>query len=491
MPITRVGSVANQTTDSTTSPSVTSTIPAGIQAGDFCILCITQNRDTTVVTPPTGWTFLRRVQDTTTAKMDLYTRISDGSGITATTTFSQPTAVAAALISHVVAYRGVDTTNPFIAENGVAEGSTAVSVHSAPALTNTDSGAWGVLNVMMRGVPSPASFTAGAGITELLDTDGGLGTGNNAVAFTGDTNGGVATGSQTFSATSSATTAIGNMWAALLRPAAASSAFSGSLAVTGSGTASFGGSAVGTSGSLAVTGSGSASFGSTAAGASGTLARTGSGSLQLDGALGAKNSLSVSGSAALTLSGQVGALGTLAQNGAGTLTMSGTATQAGIGGTLAVTGSAALSLGQSAASVLGQLARTGSAALSLGQAAASAVGSLAVSGSAALTASGSSLASGSGTLARTGSATLTASGVGTVPVVGSLSATGSAVLTLAAKIGTSGTLARTGSGQLAVGVLGRVMKWTGSTWAPAVVQKWTGSGWVQATVKSWSGSSWT
>ena len=220
MAISRVGAVANQTTDSTLTPSVISTIPAGIQSGDFCILALSVNRDVTVTQAPAGWAFLRRVEDTTTSKFDLYTRVSSGEGITATTTYSQPTAVACALISHVVAYRGVDTSTPFIAEAGTNETGTSVATHSAPTLTNTDAGAWGVFEAAVR-LAGPTSWTVGAGLTELLDTDGGLATGNNLVALTADSNGPVPTGSVTYSGTNPAGSSLGVMWAGLLRPAAA------------------------------------------------------------------------------------------------------------------------------------------------------------------------------------------------------------------------------------------------------------------------------
>lgn len=219
MAISRVGSAQNQVSISTTSVSITSDKPAGLTAGDILVLALDVNRDCSIVTPPTGYTLLRNIVDTSTTKNWIYVRVSDGGGDPTTTEFSQPTAVACVVISEVVAYRGVDNSTPFVVENGTNKTTNAsTNDYPAPTLVNTDAGAWSIYHAFSR-TPGPANWpSAPTGMTELLDVDGGLTTANNIVSQTADSDGTVATGTYNYTTSCSAAAAAATMWAGFLKP---------------------------------------------------------------------------------------------------------------------------------------------------------------------------------------------------------------------------------------------------------------------------------
>lgn len=201
-----------------TNANITGNMPVGTQAGDLLICFCSENKAATITDPGGSWILLDGPISETAQTSKTYYLISSGSD-------TAPTASSATTGQwrmDIAAYRGVDNTTPFIAHGGQVEaGSTAT--HSAPALTNTDSNAWGVFAAAFRQVATPSSWTPGAGLTERTDADTGVaGTGNMAQCFC-DSNGPVATGSVTYSATGSASSAQATMWAAFLTPAAVAS----------------------------------------------------------------------------------------------------------------------------------------------------------------------------------------------------------------------------------------------------------------------------
>jgi fibronectin-binding autotransporter adhesin len=208
------------------------------------------------------------------------------------------------------------------------------------------------------------------------------------------------------------------------------------------------------SGTLARTGSGTTSFGAAAMTASGPLARTGSGTLTLTPTLigGQGGALTVTGSGTTTFGGVPRPAGSLTRTGSGTLTLAGAPATSG---TLAVTGSGNLQL---AGLGFGTLTVTGSGTLTLAPATFSTMGSLAVTGSGLLTLGAAALATG-GALARTGSGQLVLTG--TAALVGVLVVTGSGLLTM------------TGFGYILV------------PWAA-----WSGTEWMEIHPKVWDGTTW-
>jgi hypothetical protein len=140
--------------------SSSSTFPTGIAAGDVIFLSICRNVDAVLSTTPSGFTFVRNIIDTGTAPaaahMDLYYKIADGTETTTGPTVAASTAPATTYwIVQCAVYRGVDTTTPFIVENGQAHTAASSTSHPAPAITNTDANAWAVFAGVFRQVATP------------------------------------------------------------------------------------------------------------------------------------------------------------------------------------------------------------------------------------------------------------------------------------------------------------------------------------------------
>lgn len=238
--ITRVGEAATKISGTGTGTAITTALPAGVAANDVLILEVGDGLDPTAITTPAGWTLQRRTVDAGTAPAEAAISAFWKAAGSSETAPSLTASVATRWHTLIRAFRGVDNTNPFITENGIAEaGASTTTVHSAPALTNTDAGAWGIFSVCSRQVATPYTFTPGTGLTERVDQDTGVASTTNTAFEASDTNGPVATGSVTYSATGSAGSGIAAMWAALLRPAstggasvAAAASVSGALTVT-------------------------------------------------------------------------------------------------------------------------------------------------------------------------------------------------------------------------------------------------------------------
>lgn len=207
----------------------TATMPASFIAGDVLICFVDRINDYALTSStPTGWTFLRNISDVGTspaaAQTDIYYRIAAGGDAAPTFTVGTTTR----FTIQVVAYRGVEPSTLLFFEGGTTEsGSSATTVHSGPTLSNSDATAWAVFHYCSRQIATPASATAGTGLTERVDTDMGVATTANGVSQLADTNGVAATGSQTYTTTSSAGTAFAATWTGYLAPASGSTAKSG------------------------------------------------------------------------------------------------------------------------------------------------------------------------------------------------------------------------------------------------------------------------
>jgi len=195
--------------------SVAPTMPAGLQAGDLIVVSFTNGAVATTWSAPSGYTLLQSTTDGANCQTAIYYRIATGSSDAFTTTQTAGTR----FICNVVAYRGVDGTDPFIDDAIVAEGASSVTVHTAPSITNSDAAAWGVYAGATRGTATPFTWTAGTGLTERIDTDAGLASGSNLASTFSDSNGVVATGAKSYFGTASAAQAVATMWAGFLRPA--------------------------------------------------------------------------------------------------------------------------------------------------------------------------------------------------------------------------------------------------------------------------------
>ena len=123
--------VADNEAFGTTSFTIAS--PAGIQVGDLMVIAYGKRKSAPSVTTPTGWTLLSRdAYNTTDYQQLLFWRVATAADTVGTTyTLASSTADKADAI--VIAYRGVDQTNPIVTEGGQANA--ADDILTAPSLT--------------------------------------------------------------------------------------------------------------------------------------------------------------------------------------------------------------------------------------------------------------------------------------------------------------------------------------------------------------------
>lgn len=215
---TDAGSVGYVGSTNNSAATTACSVPthADVEADDLLLVQVVEPTTTpTVTVPPAGYTLLRDLSDTQHTL--IYYRVATGD---ASDDFSMTWSSGARWTAISGAYRGVDTSSPFIAEDGMNEPGSGTS-HSAPAITNTDTHAVGVFLADWRGTATPISWTPPAGMTERQDVDGGVASTANHVSTLADTDGTVGTGAVTYTGTSSASSSSATMWAAFLRPASA------------------------------------------------------------------------------------------------------------------------------------------------------------------------------------------------------------------------------------------------------------------------------
>ncbi|MEM9378916.1 MAG: Ig-like domain-containing protein [Planctomycetota bacterium] len=137
--------------------------PAGTAAGDLLLAAIAVRPSSATVTPPAGWTLIRRT-DTTTAVLSsllTYRRVAEaGEPAMHRWSFSASTGSAAA----IVAFRGVESTSPVDVEGG--QETPSALAHAAPSVTTTTSRA---MLVTAHGYASSGTWTPPAGMTEVAD----------------------------------------------------------------------------------------------------------------------------------------------------------------------------------------------------------------------------------------------------------------------------------------------------------------------------------
>ena len=155
------------TSASATTGNLTVTAPAGTAVDDVLIASIGVRPNTTGITPPTGWTLVRRVDNTNTSANSLAVyRKTAGASEPADYTWTM--SGAANSVGGIQAFSGVDTTSPIDVENGHT---TASSVsHATPSVTTTVADA---VLVTSHTYASGATWTPPAGITEAVDVQSG------------------------------------------------------------------------------------------------------------------------------------------------------------------------------------------------------------------------------------------------------------------------------------------------------------------------------
>ena len=217
--ISYVGNGSAWYTNSSSGTSYTINRPSGITTGDLMVAVLTADASTTV-TAPSGWTIQRTTTNAsggfTQSVMYRYATSSESAswtGSIGTSTYIRSTQSAA--------YRNVNGTTPFIAENSATSGSG--SSINTPTVTNTNSLAWRVSAFSEEGANTNTYWSAND--TERWDsgayTGGGLfGPPVDAIETSwNDSNGSVSTGSQARTGTFTSGSYSGAIaWIGLLNP---------------------------------------------------------------------------------------------------------------------------------------------------------------------------------------------------------------------------------------------------------------------------------
>jgi len=147
--------------------NLTISTPAGTVSGDMLIAAVGFNNSGAAITPPSGWTLVRRMNNSaTTANALAVYRRTAVTGEPASHAFA--IAGGAFLVGGIQGFSGVDTANPIDVENG----QTTVSGlnHDTPSVTTATANA---MLVTAHTFASASTWTPQAGLTEGFDRPSG------------------------------------------------------------------------------------------------------------------------------------------------------------------------------------------------------------------------------------------------------------------------------------------------------------------------------
>jgi hypothetical protein len=161
------GGICLRAAASASAPSGTLTLtinkPAGTVENDLMIASIAVRPDIATITPPAGWTLVRRIDNASANanSLAIYWKVAGASEPASYSwTFSTSTGSAGG----IRAFFGVDTANPIDVENG--QSTPAGLSHETPSVTTTVANA---MVVTSHAFSSSATWTPPAGMTEAFD----------------------------------------------------------------------------------------------------------------------------------------------------------------------------------------------------------------------------------------------------------------------------------------------------------------------------------
>jgi hypothetical protein len=150
-------------TNATNTTSLSINVPAGTAANDVMIASIGLRPATASISTPSGWTLVRRVDNSGGVSLAVFHRVA-GSGEPASHTWTLGGQTYAA--GGIKSFSGVDTASPIDVENGQA---TPVSLsHATPSVTTTVANA---MVVTAHTFATSTTWTAPAGMTEGFDVE--------------------------------------------------------------------------------------------------------------------------------------------------------------------------------------------------------------------------------------------------------------------------------------------------------------------------------
>ncbi len=142
--------------------TITITKPAGVASGDVLIAGLSfETGSSDTITVPSGWTLVRRVNNTTSEGLAVYRKVAGGAeGASYAWTFSSSRSVSGGIL----AFTGVDNTTPIDVENGQTTASS--TTHATPTITTTQAND---MLVAFFAIPQAATWTPPTGMTEQFD----------------------------------------------------------------------------------------------------------------------------------------------------------------------------------------------------------------------------------------------------------------------------------------------------------------------------------
>jgi len=192
-------------------------VPAGTATDDVMIAAIALKSSTVTINPPSGWTLLNRVNQSTgdSNAQAIYYRVVTGTEPASYTWNFSPAVFGA--VGGIVTYRGVSTSSPINVNGGNVTASS--TTHTATGVTTTVSN---TMIVTAHSFASSASWTPPVGMTERVDkatltvsNEGGIALEISDVLQTGAG----ATGDKTATASGNADTGVAQILALKAAPA--------------------------------------------------------------------------------------------------------------------------------------------------------------------------------------------------------------------------------------------------------------------------------
>ncbi|MDP9479927.1 MAG: hypothetical protein M3R38_30405, partial [Actinomycetota bacterium] len=181
-------SAATGNTGNSTASSITINRPSGVVAGDFLLAVLTVFGGTdTTISPPSGWTLIRRTNESTNTATASYYKFAGASEPTSYGWgFSHPTATTLGAAGGISAYTAVDKTTPVDASAGQAVATSSTSLVSPSVLASVAE----ALVIRAYGTrilsDTPTSITHPSGTAERYEVSNSVPGGASRTAETAD-----------------------------------------------------------------------------------------------------------------------------------------------------------------------------------------------------------------------------------------------------------------------------------------------------------------
>ena len=158
------------------SGTLTINKPTGTVQDDVMIASIGVRPNTATITPPSGWTLVRRINNTnaTASSLAVYSRVA---GASEPASYAWTFDTSAGSAGGIQTFSGVDTTNPIDVENG--QNTASGLTHATPDVTTTEAGGTATFTVTLSAAStSPVTVN-------FATADGTATAGSDYVARTG------------------------------------------------------------------------------------------------------------------------------------------------------------------------------------------------------------------------------------------------------------------------------------------------------------------